>query len=224
MFSILFRTLIIYIVLILVMRLMGKRQVGELQLSELVTTFLLSDIAAAPITNSNIPLLFAIIPILILLSLEVILSFAVTKSNFLKKVFDGVPTVLISKGELIQSELARSRISLDELISQLRLKNVSDINEVLYAILEPNGQLSVIPKSDYAPVVRKDLNIPVDKTGISHSLIIDTKISTNNLNMLNLDEEWLIKKLKKLKLDISDVFLFSVDDTGKETVIRKTKK
>lgn len=127
------RTVIIYILLLAVIRLMGKRQIGELEVSELVTTLLLSELASQPISDSNIPLLNAVVPILVLLTAEVILSYVLTKSKAAKKLLNGTPSILINKGVLDQKELNKSRISVEELMGELRLKDISDISAVNYA-------------------------------------------------------------------------------------------
>lgn len=134
MFPILIRTLIIYIILIASIRLTGKRQVGEMQLSELTTAFLISEVAAAPLSDPDIPLIYAILPILLLVSLEIIISFITTKSLFFKKMFEPPPTVIISNGKLNLHALNKQRLSADELISSLRLKDVSWIFQNLNSV------------------------------------------------------------------------------------------
>ncbi len=209
MIIILIRTVIIYLFLIFGMKMMGKRQIGEMQISELVTAFLLSELAATPILNVDIPLLYAVVPILLLLSLEIIFSFLTTKAPFFKRLFDGTPSILISKGKILQSELLRVRISAEELISQLRLSGVADISEVEYALLEQNGRLSVFTKKD------------CNGCGIPHTLIIDGNISKNALAFISKDEKWLSNRIKKYNCALSDIFIFTYDDSGKENIITK---
>lgn len=205
------------------MRLMGKRQIGELQLSELVITLMLSELASIPITNTSIPLLYAIIPIIILLSLEVIISFFVMKIPFLKSAFDGNPSIIVKRGVVKQQEMKKLRISMEELICQIRLKNISDISQVDYVILEQNGQFSVIPKTPFRTPTVRDLGISSKEDGISHPLIIDGKINEYHLNIVGHDREWITKRLKEMKLDLKDAFLFAIDDSGKEFLIKKVK-
>ncbi len=221
MLTIFIRILLIYILLILTMRFMGKRQIGQLQLSELVTTILLSELAVQPITDENIPISFAFIPIATLISLEVIISFAVTKISFLKPIFDGKPSILINRGNIDLKEIARVRISMEEFLSQLRIAGVADITEVDYAILEQNGQLSVIPKRNESPPTCRELSKNVRETGISHAVIVDSKISKFDLKLIGKDENWLHARLKKNGVNINEVFLFAVDDDGKENLIKK---
>lgn len=221
MLTILMRLIIIYTILIGTMRVMGKRQIGELQVSELVTTILLSELAAQPIADPQIPLIFAIIPIGALISIEVVISFAVTKIPFLKPIFDGKPSILISKGKLNTAEILRVRISLEELLSQLRIAGVADIGEVNYAILEQNGQLSVITKKHASPPSADDLQVKVSESGIAHALIVDSEVSDFNLKQIGRSRGWLEKRLSHYKIKLADVMLFTVDDSGKENLIRR---
>ena len=202
---------------------MGKRQVGQLEVSELVTTFLLSELASFSITDDGIPLLFSIIPILTLLAIEVIASFALTKSKRLKKIFIGHPTMLICKGVLDQKELARNRITLEELFGQLRLKSITSLEEIEYAILEQNGQLSVITKNAKQPVSCEDVNLKVEQKGIAHAIIIDGVINDYNLKVSGKSREWVINRLKKQGARTDNVFLFTVDDAGNEILIMRDR-
>jgi len=222
MLTIFIRVLLIYLLLLGTIRAMGKRQIGELQISELITTILLSELAAAPITDDQIPLAFAIIPIATLLSLEVIISFAVTKIPALKPIFDGKPSILICRGKLDRSELARTRISLEEFLSQIRLAGIGDISDVEYAILEQNGQLSVIPKRVQSPPDAAALRIDVPEPGIAHAVIVDGVVSTFDLDLIKRDRKWLTGRLRHYNAKLDDVFLFTVDDAGKENLIRRS--
>lgn len=221
MLTIFIRVLLVYLLLVGTMRIMGKRQIGELQLSELITTILLSELASQPIADSQIPLAFAVIPIAVLLSLEVIISFAVTKIPFLKTVFDGKPSVLIKHGKLDKQEISKVRISIEELISSIRIAGYGSIADVDYAILEQNGQLSVIPKRSEAPPTASDMNITTSEAGIAHAVIVDSKISSHDLKSIGRDERWLQKRLSSHNTTLDKVLLFTVDDIGKEFLVRK---
>ncbi len=221
MVSVVARTIIIYIILLIAMRVMGKRQIGEMQVSELIITLLLSELAVGPITNKNLPIIHAIIPIFLLLSLEVITSFALTKSNKLKKLLYGAPTILIRDGKINFKALADNRIEIDELMSELRLKNAPDISSVMYAILEDNGKLSVFLKADMSPPTAHDLDFVPAESGIAHELIIDGEIVEENLTLLGKDKEWLTEQLLSRHADQKDVFLLTMDDSGSIELIRK---
>lgn len=219
MLTILIRIFLIYTILLVTMRVMGKRQIGEMQVSELVTTILLSELAAQPIADDRIPLIFAIIPIGALISIEVILSFAVTRIPFLKPIFDGKPNILIDRGKLCTNELMRVRMSLEELLSQIRIAGVADISDVEYAIIEHNGQLSVIQKKRAQPLTAYDLNQTITEPGIAHAVVVDSKISDFDLALIKKDRKWLNSRLEKQHAALEDVLLFTVDDAGKENLI-----
>ena len=149
MVTVLFRTIFIYIMLIIAMRLMGKRQIGELEISDLITTFLISEIATLPITDPEIPFLHSIIPIIILLTLEVVISMLLAKVPILKSILSARPTTLIKDGAILQKAMRDARISFDELFSELRSQSIYDISEVKYAILEQNGKITVVQKARF---------------------------------------------------------------------------
>ena len=195
-----------------------------LEISELVSTLLLSELATVAITNSNIPLLYSAVPIIVILSLEIIITYIAIKSNLVKRIASNKPTVLINRGIINRSELERNRISLEELVSELRQKNISDIKDVYYAILEQNGKLSVIPKAHAKGVTVSDMNITAEEKGISHALIIDGHIKTSNLRISGRTEEWLMRQLAELNCKMSDVFFFSVNDVGEINLIKNPPK
>lgn len=213
MATVLIRTLLVYILFICVIRLTGKRQVGELQISELVITFMVSELATIPIQDISIPFSYSIFPIIFLLAFEVVLSFIMTKSVKAKKLFAGNPSILIKKGKLNQKELSSLRIGINELLGELRLKDVSDISQVDYAILEQNGKLSVFLKEN-------EVSEPTI-TGIGHAVIIDGVINESNLYYSNKNEAWVKKCLSEHKIPLNDVFLMTVDDKSKVNIVRK---
>lgn len=221
MLTIFIRLFLIYTILLVTMRVMGKRQIGQMQVSELIITILLSELAAQPIADDRIPLVFAVIPIGVLISIEVILSFAVTRISFLKPIFDGKPSILINKGQICKNELLSVRISLEELLSQLRVAGITDISDVEYAILEHNGQLSVIPKKRASPPSTSDLKLTIPEPGLAHAVVVDSKISDFDLGLIKKDRKWLDSRLKHQSVKLDDILLFTVDDAGKEQLILK---
>ena len=199
------RTILIYILLLAVMRLSGKRQVGEIQISELVTTFLLSDIASYPLTNPGIPMLNAIIPIFTIIPLEIIFSFLTTKNARLKKLLDGKPGIVVLHGKIMKKEMSRLRLSMEDLLCELRLKNIASVSDVDYAILEQNGQISVFQK---------------DEKPLSHAVVIDGVIDELLLKKIGKTKHWIHEILQeKAVCELRDVFLLSVTDSGNVTLI-----
>jgi uncharacterized membrane protein YcaP (DUF421 family) len=188
---------------------MGKRQLGEMDVVELVSTLLISELASIPIDDPDIPLLNAIIPILLILSAEVILSTVKNKSEKLKESLEGKPTYIIYKGRLLQEALRENRISINELLSEMRSQGVGDISEVNYAILEQNGSLSLLKKN-------------ADE--IAHTLVIDGHIMVDDLKSLGYNERWLEKELAARKARVDGVFLMTVTDSGEINIILKEEK
>lgn len=208
----LLRTVIIYIILLVIMRIMGKRQLGELELSELVTTILLSEIATTPITNKDSDMWHAILPIITIAILEIILSFLFLKLPILKKLLTNRPAVIINKGVISKKEMLHSRITLDELIAQIRQNNVYDLNDVDYAILEENGKMTVIPKSMNRPPDAESLNIKVKDSGVMHIIISDGKIEEKNLSYIKKDISWINKILAPHHIKPSEIFIMTIND------------
>lgn len=203
MTSIFFRTTIIFIMLSLCMKLMGKREIGELEVGELVTTLLISEICSIPIDDPDIPLLNAIIPVLFIVSCEILISFVKNKSRRLKKVFDGNTVYLISNGKINQKALRDNRISIEELFASIRQNGVGSLSDVSYCILEANGRISVI-KND---------------STLSYIAISDGEAIPELLKKRGLDKSWLKKNLNGNKE--KDVFLMTVDEDGTTNIILK---
>ena len=210
MTSIFIRTIIIYIILNIMLKVMGKRQIGELEVNELVTTLLISEIGALPISDTNIPLLPAIIPILFISSAEVIISVIKNKSAAVKRAVEGEPVYIIYKGSLNQKTLAENRISINEILTEMRTQSIADIKDVRYAILEQNGKLSFLKESD-AP-------------NIATPVVIDTEPDMKNIKAAGLSTEWLNKRLKENHIKLADVFLMTVNENGEINIIRKDKE
>ena len=221
MITIFTRTLIIYIILIFTMRILGKRQLGELEVSELITTILLSEIASLPIANQDIPLSYAIIALITIMSFEVAVSFFTSRFPFMKNVFSSPPSTLIYKGRINQKELRKNRVSPEELISELRLQNITDLSHVEYAILEQNGLLSVIPKIEYQTPTLNDLNISDTERGVFHIIISQGVWNEYNLQLLNKSKKEIEAYLKRKKKSVKDVFLLLIDDAENKKLIVK---
>lgn len=215
------RATVIYLLLIFTIRITGKRQIGELEVSELVSTFLISEIAAAPIGNQEIPLTFAIVPMLLVVSLEVIVSYAVTRFEFAKLLFLGRPLYLIRRGQIDRRALADARMTVEELLSELRQSGVTALEDVNYAILENNGKLSVIPKADASPPSAADLGVKVRERGIAHAVVVDGKIKDEVLRGVGKDKRWVENTLRAQNLGAAEVFIMTVDDADEIHIIRR---
>ena len=215
------RTFILYILLIGGMRLMGKRQIGQMQPLELVTTILLSELITAPIIDSNIPLLTAIIPFFLVLSFEIIIPWFASRFPIVKRIVDGRPSLVIENGKIDQKQLLHLRMSVDELLGLLRLQNVGDVKDVQYGILEQNGQLSLILRAGARAATTDDLDIHPKQRGMAHPLVVQGQISDFHLQLLGRDRNWLMSQLAIHHCPIKEALLFTMDDDGNFSLTRK---
>lgn len=217
------RTLILYIVVIAGVRMMGKRQLGELQPSELVVTILISNIATLPIEEIDTPLFFGLLPILSLVTFEVLISFLNLKFRPLRRVFSGRPMVLIQNGVIDQKKLEQLRFSVDDLMAQLRSNGIFAIGEVDFAMVETTGKLSVYQKFPYRPVTPEAMAMPAQPDKDSPPLVIvsDGTVFEENLTLIGRDRGWLNQTLASQKAEAPRVFLMTADKTGSYTLIKK---
>ncbi|HGG0418479.1 DUF421 domain-containing protein [Clostridium botulinum] len=210
MFIVLIRTIILYLLVILSMRLMGKKQVGELEPFELAITIMISELASLPMQDSRIPLLHGIVPILTLLILQNLFSLIQLKSEKIRSLINGEPSILIEKGKIDFQELKNQRFNINDLMEELRLQGYYDLENIEYAILETSGQLSIIPKTEESPVTKKDLSLQFTQERLPVTLILDGKINKKNLKLIKKDEKWLENKLKKDNISSYDELLIAI--------------
>lgn len=217
------RTLLLYFVIIIGIRVMGKRQIGELEPIELVLMLLISDLAAVPMQDFGIPLLNGVLPIVTLLSLSMLLSFFSMHSIRFHRLVCGNPTTLIQDGVIRQDALRRNRFTLDELLEGLRVQGVTDLETVKYAVLETNGQLSVLLYPDDAPATPRQLGRSVkDDVFIPVVLVNDGRVLKTGLRDRGLDAAWLDKTLREHGFrSASEVLLMTVDGAGKVLCVGK---
>ena len=221
MFLFVIRTVIIYLVVILAVRLMGKRQISQLQTSELVVTMLISDLAVIPMQDGGQPLFSGILPILVLIALEIFLSILMLKSRRIRRLVSGNPVVVISEGVIRQKNMQALRMTTDELFEQLRQKDVFSLSDVAYAIVETNGSLSVVKYAAADYIRPTDVGIKPTESGPDIIVISDGKIVDDALELSGKREEWLKKLLKKEKTPINEVFVLTLDPSGKYNLIKK---
>ena len=208
------RALILYLIVVVVMRVMGKRQIGQLQPFEFVITIMLAELAAVPMQNTGIPLINGIIPIATLLIAQIAFSYINLKSEKARAIICGKPSILISGGLIVEEELRKQRYNINDLMEQLRSRNVPNIADVEFAILETSGQISVIPKSQKRPVMPEDIKLETKYEGLPVELIVDGRILLNNLSKIGLNETWLKQELNKLGITDKDEVLFASIDTS----------
>lgn len=216
MYTIIIRTIILFFVIMVTMRLMGKRQLGELQPFELVITLMISELAALPISDPKIPMIYGVIPIITLILLQVFISVIELKSDKARLLFCGRPSILIKNGKLDIAELKKQKLNLDDLLEEIRLSGYFNLEDIEFAILETCGQLSIIPKTEVQPATKKDMNIKITQDTLPYTIIADGKLRPNNLKAVNRDMNWLKKEMKKNNIDnISEVFIAVFNSQGK---------
>ena len=215
------RTIILYLVLICVIRLMGKRQIGQMEPSEFVVTMLVANLASIPMQDSGIPLFSGFIPIVTVLGLELVLSHLSLKSIRVRKLLCGKPVILIENGTILQQNLRKTRVTLDELTGHLRLNNVLDLRTVQYAILETNGSLSVFPYPKDCPASAKDAGIAVARQYLPVTIIDDGVLLRHNLHPAGKDLRWVERVLAGYHARIEDTWLLTVDEGDHVVFLRK---
>ncbi|MCI8422621.1 MAG: DUF421 domain-containing protein [Lawsonibacter sp.] len=203
-------------------RLMGKRQVGELEPSELVLSLIIADLASVPMQDYGIPLITGVIPILVLLSMTMILSVLTMKSVRFRALLCGRPSIIIRDGLVDQREMNRNRLTVDELLEELRSKGYTDLSAVKYAILETNGQLSVLPYANQKPPTARQMKVAVEEGGLPLVVVSDGCLLERNLKALGRDRAWLNKQLEQRGChSLEGVFLLLVDQAGTLYLARK---
>lgn len=224
MLVIVFRTIILYFIVLFIMRVMGKAELSKLDPFQMVILFMIAELAAIPIESIDVPVFTGIAAIITLLLLEVSLSFLSTKSQVINDILAGKPSILIHHGKINMKELKSQRISVTDLMQYLRIKNYPSLADVDYAILEANGELSVIPKPEKAAVKIEDMNITAPSTTMPMILISDGNLYRKNLLFFGKDENYLKKELARINItDYSQVFLCFFDEKRQLHVYPKEK-
>lgn len=222
MLTVIIRTALLYIVIIAAVRFMGKRQISDLQTTELVVTMLISDIASMAAQNTSQPLLYGMIPMTVLVVSEVLLSGAMIKIAPLRRLICGRPIIVINDGKVEQKELRRLRMSVEDLSEELRQQDVFSFKDVLFAIVETNGRLSVLKKPEKETPTLEDLGIAPDSRGIEAVVISDGSISRPALRLIHADEALINAILEEKRLRPSDVFIMTMDRTHEYSIIERS--
>lgn len=221
MLSIILRTLLFYGLLMVVMRLLGKRQIGQMEPAEFVVTMLLANLATIPIENPQVPITHGFVPIAIVVAGELLIAYLTLRSIKLRKLFCGKPVILIDNGRISEENLRRTRINLDELTMHLREKNVFDLSQVKFAILETNGELSTLLYSKDCPASAKDAGIVVKETELPITVISDGRLLRENLKAAGKEPRWVEQELRRRNCRRKDVLLLTVDKSNRVYFVRK---
>lgn len=218
------RGIIVYALVIFATRIMGKRQLGELSPSELVITILISNIATLSMEDPSLPMLTGIIPILTLVCLDILASFAALKSRKLRHLISGRPKVIISNGKIDQAVMKELRFTMDDVCASLRSSGVFNIDEVQYAVVETTGTISVLQKAENLPLTPKTLASPEKAQNPPQVIISDGDIIASGMAGANLDEKELRAKLKRKHLEPQDILMCTIDADGALNIIPKENK
>ena len=205
------RTVVLYLLLILGIRLMGKRQIGQMEAPEFVVTMLVANLASIPMQDGGIPLFSGVVPILTVLGMELVLSGVIMRSIVVRRLFCGKPVILIREGKILQDNLRRTRVTLDELMGHLRQKDVLQIETVQYAILETDGNLSVFRFPEHEPASAGEAGVTVGKQSLPFTIIEDGHFFRENLQKAGKNPKWLESTLKKHHTTLRDTWLLTVD-------------
>lgn len=208
------RSIILYSIVLITTRFMGKREIGQLQPFEFVISLMIANLATVPMSDIGLSLFSGIIPILGLLTMHLIIAFFNIKSVRFRRLVCGKPSILINKGKIDVEAMKKERFNLSELEERLREKDVFNLGDVDYAILETNGDISVLMKPEKLPPTLEDLNIQKEFEGISYNLIMDGVVMFSNLELINKDFKWLRKQTKKFKLEPEDVLVATINEKG----------
>ena len=218
------RTIIIYIIVLLVMRGMGKRQIGQMQPFELVIAMMIADLAATPMSEIGIPITYGLIPILGLLVMHILISIINLKSIKFRELICGKPRILIYRGKIDQTALKKENFTINELQERLRNNNITNLGDVEYAILETSGQVTVIQKPEKRNLTPQDMGIAPEYEGLSYDLVMDGKVMYENLNILNKDYKWLKNQTKKFNISPEEALIVTIDGKNQIFCQKKEKK
>ena len=217
------RSIILYVFVLIIMRIMGKREISQLQPFEFVISMMIANLATIPMEEVGIPLLYGLIPILGLLITHIILSIANLKSMRLRGLICGIPRIVIHRGKIVEEALRKESMSLNELEERLRAYGITNIGDVEYAILETNGQLSIIEKPEKRQVRTEDLNIDAEYEGIAYDLVLDGKVMYDNLKKIGKDYNWLRKEVSKFNMSPEEA-LIVIQNGDKSMICQKKEK
>lgn len=208
------RTIFLYILVLIVMRFMGKREISQLQPFELVISIMIADLATTPMSETGIPILYGIIPILGLLMMHIIISIINLKSIKIREIICGKPRILMFRGKIDEKAMIKENFTINELQERLRVNGIFNLEDVEYAILETSGQITVIPKPNKRGTTPEDFGIEPEYVGMSYDLVIDGKVMTDNLVKLGKDYNWLKKQVQKFHMQPEEALVVVMSGNG----------
>ena len=218
------RAIFLYILVLIVMRFMGKREISQLQPFELVISIMIADLSTTPMSDTGIPILYGIVPILGLLMMHILIAILNLKSIRFREVMCGKPRILMFRGKIDEDALIKENVTINELEERLRINNVFNLEDVEYAILETSGQITVIQKPNKRTTTPEDFGMEPEYVGISYDLVIDGKVMTENLQKLGKNYKWLEKQTEKFHMRPEDALVVVISGNGSIFCQRKMEK
>ena len=209
-----FRSIVLYIIVLIVMRLMGKREIGQLQPFELAISIMIADLATIPMTDTGIPIGNGIVPILGLLIMHLLISLINLKSTKAREIICGKPSILIYRGKIQEKAMKRERFTINELQERIRGEKIVSLGDVEYAILETSGQITVIEKPNKRGTIPEDFGIMPEYEGIPYDLVVDGKIMYKNLDLIEKDYDWLKKEVNRFGFNPEEALVVTIDGKG----------
>ena len=215
-FTLITRSLIIYIIVLFLIRLMGKRQVGQMQPFELVITLIIADLATVPMAETTYPLVHGIFPIITLCCVHFLLSFLSRKNTTIRKIINGKPVILIDPEGINYDNLKKSNMNFSDLQESLRNQGYFNLDEILYAIIQTNGTISILPRGEFAPLTANDMNIDKEENSLPIIIVAEGKKMEDNLKLVSIDDNKLLKLINDAGFkNIKDILIITIDSSGK---------
>ena len=208
------RVIIIYMFVLIVMRIMGKRELGQMQPFELVIAIMIADLASVPMSDTGIPIINGIVPILALLMVQLIISFVNLKSMKIRKLLCGEPSILVYRGKIDEKSLRKEKLTVNELQEKLRQNSIFNLEDVEYAILETSGQVTIIQKPTKRNTIPEDFGIVPKYEGIPYDLVVDGKVMNDNLKKINKNYNWLKSEINKFNIEPEEALIVTIDGKG----------
>lgn len=225
MLTIIVRAIVIYILVLFVFRLMGKRQIGQMQPFELVLTLIIADLATIPMAELSVPVLHGIVPLLTLVVVHYFLTLISRNSTKFSNFISGKPVIVINPKGIDEKALRSLNITIDDLFEAIRGAGYFNLEEVQYAIMETNGTVNVLPKSDFSPVVNKDLKLKLEENSIPVTLVSEGKIMKDNISLAGVDQNFIEKLMKKAGIEkISKILVLTLNKSGTVYIQEKNKE
>lgn len=215
MLTLIIRSIIIYFLVLVVFRLMGKRQLGQMQPFELVLTLILADLATIPMAEMSVPLIHGIVPLLALLVIHYVITLLSRFFPKFSELISGKPVIVINQNGIDYKSVKKLNLSIDDILESLRGAGYFSVDEVLFAIMETNGKMSILPKASNSPVIREDLKLQTEENTLPVILICEGKILKENFKQIKIEKNIVLNYIKNLKLNIKKILILTLDNNGK---------